>query len=123
MQAGGGDGAALDGGIGGGHQTTDTGHIADAGNGAAAGFGAVLVVVHLVTGQVHQAQERRAGVQQPGDTLVGQQLAAFFELGTLALGGIHHGLLNGAEFFHCRQQGLAVLPVFLAVRVQCGFND
>ena len=72
MQARGRNGAALDGGIGGSNQATNAGHIADAGNGAAAGFGTVLVIVHLVTGQVHQAQEWRTGVQQAGDTLMGQ---------------------------------------------------
>ena len=55
VQAGGGNGAALDGRVGGGDQATNTGHIANAGNGTASGFGAVLVVVHLVAGQIHQA--------------------------------------------------------------------
>ncbi len=56
MQPGGRYRAALDGGVGGGDQAAHAAHIADAGDGAAAGFGAVLVVVHFVAGQVHQAQ-------------------------------------------------------------------
>ena len=54
--------------------------------------------------------------------LVGQQLAAFLELFPFAFGGVAHLLFDGAEFLHRLQQGVTVLPVFLAVRVEGGFE-
>ena len=58
VQSGRGDGATLDGRVGRRDQAAHSGHIADTGDAAAAGFGAVLVVVHAIAGQVHQAEER-----------------------------------------------------------------
>src|SRR5690606_2842002 len=51
LQAGGGDGAALDGAVVGQHQAANAGDVADAGDDAATGLAAVLVIVQLVAGQ------------------------------------------------------------------------
>ena len=65
------NGAALDGAVAGHHQAANTANRANAGNNAATGQAAVLVVVHLVAGQGAQLQEWRTTIQQAIDAITG----------------------------------------------------
>ncbi|MNP01517.1 hypothetical protein D3C76_933360 [compost metagenome] len=103
LQAAGGDGPAPDRAVVRHHQHAHAGHVADAGDQAATGAAAVLVVVQLVAGQARQFEKRCAGVQQQVEALARQQLAAFFELrpgfGSLVQQVLfeHANLLDGAQ--------------------------
>ena len=66
-------GAALDRGVVGDHHDFLPVHAADAGDDAGGGRG---VVVHAVGGERRQLQERRARIEQGGDAVARQQLAA-----------------------------------------------
>ncbi|MCY1427389.1 hypothetical protein D9M71_432350 [compost metagenome] len=72
LQAAGGDGPAPDRAVVRHHQHAHARHIADAGDQAATGRAAVLVVVQLVAGQARQFEKRRAGVEQQIEALSGQ---------------------------------------------------
>ncbi|MCY1510754.1 hypothetical protein D9M68_451420 [compost metagenome] len=109
LQAGGGDGAALDCAVVGDHQTANAGDVADAGDDAATGLATVLVVVQLVAGQGGQFEERRAGIEQQVDAFTRQQLAALLELGLGFLRLVQHLLLDVAEGRYGVQHGFAVL--------------
>ena len=109
LQAGGGDGAALDRAVVGDHQAAHAGDVADAGDDAAACLAAVLVVMQLVAGQRGQLEERSAGIEQQVDAFTRQQLAALLELGLGFLRLVEHLLLDVAEGRDGCQHGFAVL--------------
>ena len=123
LQSGGRDGATLDRAVVGDHQAAHAGHVADAGDDAAAGLGTVLVVVQPVAGQRGQLEERRTWVEQQVDALARQQLAALFKLG-LGLGGlVQHLLFHVAEAGDGGKHGLAVLREAFAVNVDFRLDD
>ena len=75
-------------------------------------------VVHLVAGQRRELDEWRTAVQQQGNTLARQQLAALMEALPAAGGIIPNFLLEPPEFLDQVEHGAAVGRVFLRRRIQ-----
>ena len=117
------DGAALDRAVRGRHHAAHALDIADAGDRAAAGARAVLVVVHAVAGERHQLEERRAAVEQQRDALARHQLLALGEALARLVGRRLHARLGVAELCDGREHLLAVALELVAVAVDLAFED
>jgi hypothetical protein len=97
---------------------------ADAGDVAAAGgVAAAVVVVHLVAGEGRELEEGGAAVEQAGDAVAGEQLAALGELLGLAVRVVADALLGGAKLGDERELGLAVGLVGVGGGVDFGGED
>ncbi|MNQ70700.1 hypothetical protein D3C85_853440 [compost metagenome] len=122
LQTGRGDGAALDRAVAGADQAAHPGDIADAGDDAAAGLAAVLVVVQPVAGQGTEFEKGRTGVEQQVQAFARQQLAAFFELGLGRLRLVQAVLFDLAKARHRGEHGGAVVGEVFAVHIDLGLN-
>ena len=100
---------AFDGAVIGGHDAANAGHIADAGDAAAAlDAGIAVIVVHAEAGKGRELEPRRAGIEQKRDALARQQLLARAETLAPGIRGVAHLLFERAKFTDQRQHLLAI---------------
>ena len=78
--------------------------------------------MHLVAAQRRDLQERRAAIEDQGEAIARQQLAALVELFLRARGGLGNPALKRPKFIDQREVMLAVGGEGIRARVDFGFE-